>query len=90
MVLNARGLGWQEHIKDGSAATAVRAATDANRASVLEDNSTADPKSKSGAILSFGGKEGLENSLAVLRGDARSRVSDYRPDARAPSSVPLA
>src|SRR5580700_1852495 len=83
-------LRWQKYIEDSSTSSAAGVAPNANRAAVLLDDPTADPQSESGAILSLGGEEGLENLLLISRRDARSIIGDHHPRPLSTAVVPFA
>src|SRR6516162_8147524 len=57
----------QKYVEDCSAATATCTGTNANRTAMLQNDSTCDPQSQSGAVLSLSGEKGLEYLLAVSR-----------------------
>src|SRR5215831_3525323 len=66
LFLRKAGLGRQKYVKHGSAVTNACTAANANRAAMLQNDSTRNPESESSAILSLGGEEGFEYLLSVL------------------------
>ena len=74
-----RSVGGKKNVEDRSTLAVPGTTPDANRTSVLLNDSTADPETEAGSILSFRGEERFKHSFAIFWRDARPRVGNHNP-----------